>query len=106
MKHERQCVICGNTYQYCPNCSDYDKLPRWMFLFDNANCKKIYDIVNDYNSGAIKADVAKARLSKLDMSSRHMFVKGYRDIIDKIYREGGNVDENKQQQKFQPSVKM
>ena len=88
MKHERECEICGAHYEYCPNCDSYAHLPRWMFLFHSKNCKNIYDIINDYRTGALNADKAKTRLSKLDMSGRDTFKAPIKKIIDEIWRNG------------------
>ena len=85
MRHDRECVICGRHYDYCPNCAQYDEKPRWMFMFDNENCKKIYDVVNDYKIGKIDAQAARSRFNNLDMSQRGQFVKGFKRVVDEIY---------------------
>ena len=85
MRNERECVICGGHYDYCPNCAQYDEKPRWMFMFDSENCKKIYDIINDYKVGAIDANRARAKFNELDMSKRGQFAKGFKKVVDEIY---------------------
>ena len=87
MRHERRCQICGEVYQYCPNCSDYDDQPRWRFMFDNENCLNIYGVLNEYKAGMIDAKAAKARLDKLDMSKKNSFEKGFKKIVNAIYAE-------------------
>ena len=87
MRHERTCQICGEVYQYCPNCSDYDDQPRWRFMFDEENCLNIYSVLNEYKAGIIDAKAAKAKLDKLDMSKKNSFEKGFKKIVNEIYAE-------------------
>ena len=96
MKHERECIVCGTRYDFCPNCSEYDDKPRWMFMFHDKNCKDIYEIVNSYRAGAINADKAKTRLSKLDLSDRDTFTGGFKAILDEIWKDG-NIEESKRE---------
>lgn len=86
MKNEKTCAICGKKYEYCNNCSKYANLPRWMFLFHNENCKRIYDVVNDYKTNAISADSAKAKLSKLNLDIS--IVPAIKKTVDEIMRTG------------------
>ena len=85
MRHERHCQICGEAYQYCPNCVEYDDQPRWRFMFDNENCLKIYGVLNEYKAEAIDAKAAKAKLEKLDLSKKDTFEKGFKKIINEIF---------------------
>lgn len=87
MKHERVCSVCGKHYEYCPNCSRYMNLPRWMFMFHDENCKKIYDVINAYKTGEISADSARARLIKLDPQRRIVTDAGFKKAIDEIYKK-------------------
>ena len=95
MKHERECQLCGEKYSYCPNCADYNDSPRWMFLFHDENCKKIYDVVNAYRTETMSADAAKAKLMKLDLSKRDSFASKFKKIISEIWAKG-EVEEKKQ----------
>lgn len=90
MRHERHCQMCGEVYQYCPNCSDYDDQPRWRALFDSENCLKIYEVCNEYKAGIVDAKAAKARLEKLDMSKKNNFEKGFKKIVSDIYAKAGS----------------
>ena len=84
MKNERECIVCKTHYEYCPNCSKYDRLPRWMFLFCSQNCHDIYSIENAYDSGAITKEKARERLDSLDLSKRDDFTQFFAEKTDEI----------------------
>ena len=87
MKHKRNCSICGVEYSYCPDCPTYDDYPRWMFLFHDENCKKIWEVYNDYNTGIKNANQAKYSLQKLDLSKKNHFVPAIKSFLEKICAE-------------------
>ena len=60
-KPNRTCCLCGTEYFYCPSCSD-GKDPSWKVLFDNENCKKIFNVLTQYNFKHITSDEAKVQL--------------------------------------------
>lgn len=84
MKHERICVICNSAYSYCPICGKYDDFPRWMFMFDNENCKKIWEVLNDYKAGIMDKEAAKVLLGGLDLSGRDHFNEGFLKTLNEI----------------------
>lgn len=71
-KFERQCTICSSTYQYCPNCSDFDRLPRWMDAYCSERCKEIYNIVAGYLNHWLEPEVEAARLSELELDDEYI----------------------------------
>ncbi len=87
MKHARICAICGKEYSYCGACPEYDELPRWMFLFDNENCKNIWEVINNYRAGKLTAAQAKAELQKLDMSYKDKINPDFKVYLDQICEE-------------------
>ena len=87
MKHARNCSICGVEYSYCPDCDAYKDYPRWMFLFHDENCKKIWEVYNAYNAGVKNANQAKYALQRLDLSKRSRFIPAIQSFIDKICAE-------------------
>lgn len=84
MKDERECVICGTHYSYCPNCADYSSEPRWKFLFHDQNCHDIYNVLNNYGAGIITKDEARTKLQGLNLSKKNSFRKDFREQIDDI----------------------
>lgn len=87
MKHERTCSICGQVYEYCPNCPTFDDKPRWMFLFHDENCKHIWEVLNAYQTNVKNATQAKNALQRLNLSRKDKFVEPVKKLISKIYSE-------------------
>lgn len=71
-KFERSCSVCSSTYQYCPNCSDFDRLPRWMDAYCSERCKEIYNIVAGYLNHWLEPEVEAARLSELELDEEYI----------------------------------
>ncbi len=94
MRNERTCVICGKTYEYCPNCSAYDNEPRWKFLFDTKTCKDIYGVLNAYKAESISADQARSKLSRLDPTRTIVQDSGFKQITRELFAKPA-VDEKK-----------
>jgi hypothetical protein len=57
-----------------------------MNIFHNENCKKLFDITNEYGSGKITAEEAKDRYSKCDLSYKNKLDKAIVKTIDSVYR--------------------
>ena len=87
MKYERHCIICGEAYSYCNNCSDYDHLPRWMFTFHDENCRNIWRAINSYRTGVKDATQTRDTLDKLDLSKKDKFDPVFKGYIDEIYKK-------------------
>ena len=83
-KNNRTCVLCGSKYTYCPTCSDYANYPRWMGLFHDENCKKIFYTVNGYLEKAIPLKEAKEILQKCDLSVKDKTSSIFANHIDEI----------------------
>lgn len=94
MKHERTCSVCGTKYSYCPNCGEYDNLPRWMFMFHDENCKKIWEVINKFKAGEIEKSKAKSSLETLDLSNKSKFDSVYIKVINDILKEDKSITQN------------
>lgn len=87
MKFERKCSICGKSYSYCPNCSDFDYLPRWMELFCSENCHELYLLINRfYTKHSTREDTLK-ELNGLDLSRYEYYPIGIKRAIKGIKNE-------------------
>ena len=71
-KFERQCTICSSSYQYCPNCSDFDRSPRWMNTFCSERCKTLYNITAGFINHWLEPEVEAARLSELTFDKEYV----------------------------------
>lgn len=81
----RNCVLCGREYNYCPNCAKDRSKPTWHKLFDNENCKDIFNILNDYTFELSTKEEAKELLSKCDIAIE--LNDHYRNEINAIMAE-------------------
>lgn len=60
------CVICGERYNYCPNCS---VTHSWKFYTDTREHYQIYMILEELNCKACNAEEAKIRLNNIGVTS-------------------------------------
>ena len=75
MAHERKCVVCGKTYQYCPRCKQYETLPKWKLNFDCEECKEVFDAVDKFIFKHITAEEAKKVLSNSKVQVKNTELK-------------------------------
>lgn len=98
-KNNHKCIVCGKEYRYCPNCLEYDKLPRWMSLFCGDNCHDVFQVACDFENGLLTKETAKEKLNKLDITERKKYRNSLKNSIDKILGEANaeKVVERKEQ---------
>lgn len=70
---KRICKVCGNTYNYCPSCAKYAKLPSWMWKCDTEECNDIFESLSAYGMGLIEKDAVKEVLSKHNVTDYSKF---------------------------------
>lgn len=93
-KDNKTCIVCKKKYTYCNTCSKFKHLPIYMTIFCSENCKTIYEVMNNYESGIIDTDTAKKQLDELD-TSRHMYyTKSFANTYNKIYGIMNETDED------------
>ena len=91
-KNNRKCIICGNSYHFCPTCGEDTGKPTWYFIFDGQNCHDIYEVCTQYRDGEIDANVAYEKISKLDISNIKNFAEATRIQIEEILTKGKDVN--------------
>lgn len=64
----RKCLLCQKEYKYCPYCAEDAYKPKWMFLFHDENCSKIFDTLQRHTQGFYTDEEAIENLKKLDLS--------------------------------------
>ena len=67
-RDNKTCICCGKSYRYCPNCAEYEHLEKWHNLYDNENCKRLFDITSDYYAKKISSTEAKEKFEECDLS--------------------------------------
>lgn len=80
MAKERNCIFCGKSYVYCPNCKEYSSNPKWMFNFDSEKCHDLYDAISGYNIGVKTKEDVKLVLDKYSITD-------YSEFSEKLQRK-------------------
>lgn len=83
----RKCLVCGKEYEFCRSCFEFVNHPVWRNLFDEDNCRKVFDAVSNYKQNAITKMVAKERLSECDLSRKDEWNDSIRNDVNEIMRE-------------------
>lgn len=86
-RRSRECYLCGQSYQYCPSCSQDRSKPVWMSEFHSEDCKKIFDICTRFNMKIMSKSEAKDALSVCDLSNRANFKSYVQRDLDNIFKE-------------------
>lgn len=68
-KLNRVCFTCGQKHSYCPSCYEDRNLETWRIMFDTENCKKIFNIINQYFYKHITVDEAITQLEQCDLTN-------------------------------------
>ena len=87
-KNNRECIICGHSYHFCPTCGEDAGKPTWYFIFDGQNCHDIYEVCTQYRDGEIDAKIAYEKISKLDISDLDNFPEVTQSQIKEIITNG------------------
>lgn len=98
----RKCILCGESYKYCPSCPKDAKKETWYALFDSENCKNISKALTDYNLHKISKDAARDALLACDLSVQ--LNDHYRNEIDEIITESEPVVEVKPKRNKRKSI--
>lgn len=84
----RTCVVCGNKYKYCRNCSAYSYLEPWHSTYDKDECRQIFDICSRFGGNSITADEAKKKLEEIGLPNT--LTDGIRKAVDRIYTQAAD----------------
>ena len=87
MAQKRKCYLCGESYSYCPTCSQDRTKPSWMSEFHSENCKNIFDICTRFNMQLLTKDEAKAAIEMCDISNRSNFKSYVQTDLDNIFKD-------------------
>lgn len=65
---KRTCLLCQTQYDYCPYCGKDANKPKWMIMFHNSNCKKIFDTLQKNYTHEDSDEVSILKLKSCDLS--------------------------------------
>lgn len=89
-RRNRECYLCGESYQYCPTCSQDRAKPSWMTEFHSGNCMKIFDICTRFNMNLMSKIDAQEALIECDLSNRANFKSYVQVDLENIFAEDAN----------------
>ena len=81
MSKFRKCVVCGSTYKYCPNCSEYENIGRWHNLYCSENCRDINYLYREYKTKTKPLSYLTKTLKKCDLTNKDLFRKDIKGMI-------------------------
>lgn len=64
---DRTCFCCGKTYQYCPQCKEYDPTETWKFLVHSQKCLDVYNVWQAYRGKEMTKEEAANVLKALNV---------------------------------------
>ena len=91
-RRQRECYLCGKTYQYCGSCSQDRAKPAWMAEFHSESCKNIFDICTRFNLNMITKKEAQEELSACDLSNKENFKSYVQKDLENIFAEDITVE--------------
>ena len=98
-RRNRECYLCGESYLYCPTCSQDRMKPAWMSEFHSENCKNIFDICTRFNMGLMSKSESQDALSACDISNKDNFKSYVQRDLENVFKEDKPVEEPKKRGK-------
>ena len=99
MAKERNCIFCGKSYQYCPNCGEYNSLPKWMFNFDTEKCHDLYEVMGAYNIGKKTKEDIRQVLIEHNITDYSQFSQKLQNKLNSLFSSTSKVEELKKVEK-------
>ncbi len=85
-RRQRECYLCGKSYQYCGSCSQDRMKPAWMSEFHSENCKNIFDICTRFNMQLMSKTEAQDALNTCDLSNKENFKSYVQRDLENIFK--------------------
>lgn len=101
MKHERKCIVCGKTYEYCPRCKQYASSPKWKINFCSEDCKNIFEVIDKFIFKHISAEDAKKELNNTKVVINNDELK---KVVNSIMVSEDNKDKEEKRKKRKDEI--
>lgn len=85
MKNNRKCILCGKEYKYCGNCAEDSRLEPWHTIYDNNNCRVIFNTATDYCAGILSKEEAISIFDSCDLSNKESFNASVLKVLNELY---------------------
>jgi predicted nucleic acid-binding Zn ribbon protein len=84
MRGDRKCVVCGSHYNYCPVCGKNDPYATWRYIYCSEDCRKLFNIANNWVSKKISSEYAKEQLKTITVPPLNRIQSTIRKNIEQI----------------------
>ena len=86
-RRQRECYLCGESYEYCPTCSQDRTKPAWMADFHSESCMNIFDICTRFNMQLMSKTEAQDALNACDLTNKENFKSYVQHDLEVIFAE-------------------
>lgn len=85
MANNKTCILCHKTYKHCGHCKSESAFePSWKSAWDTEECMNIFQILANYNNGAMTASEAKKELIKYDLKDKDSYSPKMKKAAEEI----------------------
>lgn len=81
MANLTKCMICGEQYNYCPNCANTH---AWRFYTDTHEHYQIYMIIQNYITGNFSIEAAKTAFENIGINKDSKLTKFKPNVAEQI----------------------
>lgn len=84
-----KCLTCGTEYYFCPKCNSHkpSPAPLWRVNYCDENCKKIFEIVSNYNCGSLTEEQASKLLSECDLTNLDKMRDSIKSVVKSVQKK-------------------
>jgi len=83
MSKERECLVCGKKYKYCPHCNGNAAKEAWKATYCSLVCREIFRTCSNYEGKIITQEDAYNKLVSLNVNSDNV-TSSVKSSVDKI----------------------
>ena len=87
MASMRKCMCCGDSYKYCPNCSDDKFKPLYMISFCSETCKDLWDTLSRYGMEMLTKSEAAEKIESLELKDKTEYVDCVQRDLEKVLKK-------------------
>lgn len=83
-KNNRICKVCGESYNFCPNCAGVTATEKYRTMFCSKNCREVFHTLARYTMKDINKTETQEILFSLDLSKLNLFSEQIKTDIEEI----------------------
>jgi hypothetical protein len=83
-RYRKICTVCGKEYEFCSGCREYALQPSWKNIYDNENCREIFNVLVAYRQKKISVSEAKTRINACDLSYKNDIRADLFEVLEEL----------------------